>query len=105
MKVPNPPGSGKNIAKGKGVPSDGESEGSRRQTSDLTNRNHIEVACEGITSLLWRKQGKSRVPNGTHGSVGGRLTVTRSASYPIEIRRLETHVVEKVTANRYNKVK
>ena len=43
MKVPNPPGSGKDIAKGKGVPGDGESEGSRRQTSDLTNRNHIRL--------------------------------------------------------------
>ena len=50
MKVPNPPGSGKDIAKGKGVPGDGESEGSRRQTSGLTDRNHIEVASEGETA-------------------------------------------------------
>ena len=34
-------GSAKCIAQGKGVPGDGESEGSRRQTSGLTNRNHI----------------------------------------------------------------
>ena len=40
VKVPNPPGSGKDIAKGKGVSGDGESEGSRRQNSGLTNRNH-----------------------------------------------------------------
>lgn len=49
VKDPNPPGSGKNIAKGKGVPGDGESEGSWRQDSGLTDRNHIhiEVASEG----------------------------------------------------------
>ncbi len=33
--------SAKHIAKGKGVRGDAESEGSRRQTSGLTNRNHI----------------------------------------------------------------
>lgn len=33
--------SAKHIAKGKGVLGDEESEGSRRQTSGLTNRNHI----------------------------------------------------------------
>ena len=48
MKVPNPPGSGKGIAEGKGVRREAESEGSRMweqtnhgQTSGLTNRNHI----------------------------------------------------------------
>ena len=47
-KVPNPPGSGKDIAEGKGVHREVESEGSRMweqtnhgQTSGLTNRNHI----------------------------------------------------------------
>ena len=33
--------SAKHIAKGKGVPREVESEGSRRQTSGLTDRNHI----------------------------------------------------------------
>jgi hypothetical protein len=33
--------SAKHIAKGKGVHREMESEGSRRQTSGLTNRNHI----------------------------------------------------------------
>ncbi|MDD2233638.1 MAG: hypothetical protein PHZ11_10085 [Desulfitobacteriaceae bacterium] len=33
--------SAKHIAKGKGVHREVESEGSRRQTSGLTNRNHI----------------------------------------------------------------
>lgn len=33
--------SAKHIVKGKGVLGDEESEGSRRQTSGLTNRNHI----------------------------------------------------------------
>ena len=35
------PGSGKHIAKGKGVHREVESEGSPRQTLGLTNRNHI----------------------------------------------------------------
>ena len=35
------PCSGKHIAKGKGVGREAESKGSRRQTSGLTNRNHI----------------------------------------------------------------
>ena len=49
VKVPNPPGSGKGIAEGKGVRREAESEGSwmweqtnHGQTSGLTNRNHIE---------------------------------------------------------------
>ena len=56
MKDPNPPGSGKDIAKGKGVPGDGESEGSRRQNSGPTDRNHIEVASEGETALQAKAQ-------------------------------------------------
>ncbi|HQA50398.1 MAG TPA: hypothetical protein PLT89_06815, partial [Syntrophomonadaceae bacterium] len=40
--------SAKHIAKGKGVHREVESEGSRRQTSGLTNRNHIE----GIASWV-----------------------------------------------------
>ena len=47
VKVPNPPVSGKDIAKDKGVPGDGGSEGSRRQNSGLTNRNHIKAVHEG----------------------------------------------------------
>ncbi len=46
---PNPPGSGKDIAEGKGVHREVESEGSRMweqtnhgQISGLTNRNYIE---------------------------------------------------------------
>ena len=49
VKDPNPPGSGKEIAEGKGVRREAESEGSRMweqtnhgQTSGLTNRNRIE---------------------------------------------------------------
>ena len=41
MKVLSVPGSGKHIAKGKGVHRELESEGSPRQTLGLTNRNHI----------------------------------------------------------------
>ena len=41
MKVPRPPGSGKVIAKAKGVHREVESEGRRRQSSDPTNRNHV----------------------------------------------------------------
>ena len=37
---PKPPGSGKAIAKSKGVHREVESEGSWRQNFDLTNRNH-----------------------------------------------------------------
>ena len=40
VKVPNPPDSGKDIAKSKGVPGNWESEGSWRQITGLTNRNH-----------------------------------------------------------------
>ena len=40
VKVPNPPGSGKDIAKSKGVLGNWESEGSWRQITGLTNRNH-----------------------------------------------------------------
>ena len=50
VKGPNPPGSGKEIAEGKGVRREAESEGSRMweqtnygQTSGLTNRNRIMV--------------------------------------------------------------
>ena len=43
MKVRNLPGSGKDIANGKGVRREAESEGSRRQTSGLTDRNRIEA--------------------------------------------------------------
>ncbi len=49
VQVPNPPGSGKDIAEGKGVHREVESEGSRMweqtnhgQISGLTNRNYIE---------------------------------------------------------------
>ena len=48
VKVPNPPGSGKDTAESKGAHREVGSEGSRMweqtnhgQTSDLTNRNHI----------------------------------------------------------------
>ena len=43
MKVPRPPGSGKVIAKTKGVHREVESEGRWRQISGLTNRNHIRL--------------------------------------------------------------
>lgn len=41
MEVPSAGGSTKRIAKGKGVRREAESEGSPRQTTDLTNRNCI----------------------------------------------------------------
>ena len=44
MKVPNTPGSGKCIAKAKGVRGDAESEGRWRQISGPTNRNRIRQA-------------------------------------------------------------
>jgi len=54
VKDPNPPGSGKEKAEGKGVRREAESEGSRMweqtnhgQTSDLTNRNRIEGYMRG----------------------------------------------------------
>ena len=54
MKDPNPPDSGKEIAEGKGVRREAESEGSRMweqtnhgQTSGLTNRNRIEGYMRG----------------------------------------------------------
>ena len=43
VKVPNPPGSGKDIAESKGVHREVESEGRWRQISGLTNRNHIRL--------------------------------------------------------------
>ena len=43
MKVPRPPGSGKAIARTKGVHREMESEGRSRQISGLTNRNHIRL--------------------------------------------------------------
>ena len=43
VQVRNPPGSGKEIAKSKGVAGDGKSEGSWRRSSGLTNRNHIRL--------------------------------------------------------------
>lgn len=45
VKVPNPPDSGKDIAKSKGVSGNWESEGSWRQITDLTNRNHEGCIC------------------------------------------------------------
>ena len=44
MKVPRPPGSGKVIAKTKGVHREVESEGRWRQNSDPTNRNHVRLS-------------------------------------------------------------
>ena len=41
LKSRVPPYSGKHLAKGKGVHREVESKGSSRQTSSLTNRNHI----------------------------------------------------------------
>ena len=43
VKVPKPPGSGKAIARTKGVHREMESEGRSRQISGLTNRNHIRL--------------------------------------------------------------
>jgi hypothetical protein len=43
VKVPNTPGSGKCIAKAKGVRREAESEGRRRRISGLTNRNLIRL--------------------------------------------------------------
>ena len=43
MKAPRPPGSGKAIARTKGVHREMESGGRSRQISGLTNRNHIRL--------------------------------------------------------------
>ena len=56
VKVPNPPVSGKDIAKGKGASGDGGSEGSRRQNSGLTNRNHIEAVHGGKAAVQVKAQ-------------------------------------------------
>ena len=64
MKVPNLPDSGKDIAKGKGVHREVESEGSRMfekdlsdgQISGLTNRNRIKVMYEGKTAYQAKAQ-------------------------------------------------
>jgi hypothetical protein len=42
VKVPNAPRQKEALAKGKGVHREVESEGSRRQNPDLTNRNFIK---------------------------------------------------------------
>ena len=47
MKVPSAGGRTKRLAKGKGVHREEESEGSRRQTTDLTNRNCIRHSTMG----------------------------------------------------------
>ena len=57
MKVPRPPGSGKVIAKAKGVRREAESEGRRRQSSGPTHRNHVRLQSRE------RLQDKSK-PNG-----------------------------------------
>ena len=44
MKVPRPPGSGKAIARTKGVHREMESEGRSRQISGLTNRNRHKAS-------------------------------------------------------------
>jgi len=47
VKVPNPPGSGKDTAKAKGVHGEEESEGRWMQNSGLTDRNRIEAVSGG----------------------------------------------------------
>ena len=63
MKVPNPPDSGKDIAEIKGVHREVESEGSWRQISGLTNRNHIRL------DLRVRLQDKSKPSNCTESGI------------------------------------
>ena len=77
--------SAKHIAKGKGVLGDEESEGSRRQTSGLTNRNHIRhrklgkvaiqtearnypEACDVDVADGWKERLRS-YPGRSHGRV------------------------------------
>ena len=78
MKVPNPPGSGKGIAKTKGVRGDAESEERWRQISGLTNRNPIrhspvdEVAIQTEVQMLY----------GTGGVNGAGGWKERGCSYP-----------------------
>ena len=56
VQVPKPPDSGKVTAKGKGASCETKSEGSRRQTSGLTNGNPLHLL---------------RHPHCKRGSVGG----------------------------------
>ena len=83
MKVPNPPGSGKDTAKGKGVPGNGESEGSRRQTSGLTNRNHLQAVGEGKAAL----QVEAQKLHGIASSRDGRYMEGKKRVVPGEVLR------------------
>ena len=78
MKVPNPPGSGKDIAKVKGVHREVESEGRRRQNSGLTDRNRIEAVSEGKTA----QQVKAQKLHGIACSKYGRYKSERTCEYP-----------------------
>ena len=55
VKVPNPPGSGKDIVEGKGVHREVESEGSRRQTVGPMNKNLVEGWKAGVMLPMKRK--------------------------------------------------
>ncbi len=50
MKVPNPPGSGKDIANGKGVAGDGESEGSRTANLRSDEQKSYQAENRGKTA-------------------------------------------------------
>ena len=51
VKVPSAGGSTKRIARGKGVHREVESEGSPRQTTDLTNRNDMRHTRVGKSAI------------------------------------------------------
>ena len=57
------------LAKGKGVRREAESEGSRRQSPDLTNRNHIQGRCARVS--LHNKTKPYRCPERTEVNVAG----------------------------------
>jgi len=70
--------SAKHIAKGKGVHREVESEGSRRQTSGLTNRNHIRRCKLGKVAIQTEAQ---NYPEGYSVNVADRWK-ERLRSYP-----------------------
>ena len=99
MKVPNPHGSGKDIAKAKGVRRETGSEGRRRQSSGPTNRNLVRP------QMRVRLQRKLKPDSYTESSAvnkAGRWS-ERMCEYPgRSYRRIQVDVIGKksvVTTN------
>ena len=94
MKDPNPPGSGKEMAEGKGVHREVESEGSRMweqtnhgQTSGLTNRNRIEGYMRGYRTALVSSRLlhlRFRIPE-YRGSISLHCASVKSVGYGLRV--------------------